>query len=283
MDYRRVDILREMQRVPATSACAAEGMRNAEASPESTPPFSDPPPVDYEIPSTEIFNNTHPASVDNAQNSRQEHLEGTEGSAICAPRRIGVGNTASYPNDRSPHWAEQTPKGAAPLSDARDTCFGSPLGPLQRVSSYQNITAAAYQQVSLPDQETLDIDFQSPHATAPRSVWPSQFKEHDILQWIDVFFDRLHGTLPVVDKTLYRDLMLRQHHVDRDFAALVLSLCSLSVVGPIYQKERPSTSARMRVAKEMLASAANLRTSYDFGEQANLEVTTVTSFFMVCH
>jgi len=81
------------------------------------------------------------------------------------------------------------------------------------------------------------------------------------------FFDRLHSTLPVVDRALYRDLMLRRHHTDKDFAALILALCSLAVVGPVYQKERVSMTARIGLAKHMLASAAHLRTSYDFCEQ----------------
>jgi hypothetical protein len=74
--------------------------------------------------------------------------------------------------------------------------------------------------------------------------------------------------------------MLRRHHTDKDFAALLLALCSLAVVGPVYQQERASMPARLRLAKDMLASAATLRTSYDFGEQSDLETATATSFFM---
>ncbi|KAJ9634418.1 hypothetical protein H2204_006243 [Knufia peltigerae] len=186
---------------------------------------------------------------------------------------------AAHAAERHPSWVAPTPGGFL----ASDVLAAIPQGSIDhlgRLDSYASAATAIGSHTSPQSPLAFEGNLRSPQSTITSTIWPNQYDEKDILQWLDVFFERLHATLPIVGKVLYRDFMLRQHHGDKDFAALILSLCSLAVVGPVYRKERDSMVARTSLAKDMLASAANLRTSYDFGEQPSLEATTVTSFFM---
>ena len=127
-------------------------------------------------------------------------------------------------------------------------------------------------------QETSDA---SPSTQVTTSgTWPSQYTDYEILQWLDIFFDRLYCTLPIANRaSIYRELMLGRHHADADFGAMILSICAVSLVQPVYMRERASMKSREEHAKEMLNSAAKLRSSFDFGEHPSIEAT-VTSFLM---
>jgi hypothetical protein len=112
------------------------------------------------------------------------------------------------------------------------------------------------------------------------SHWPRGFKERELLQYFEIFFDRVHSTLPIVDRVvLYEGLVLRRHHEDAGFGSMVLSLSAFSLVQPVYIQEYTSMSSRIHRAKEMLSAATHLRSSYAFGEKVVLD-DVVTSFFM---
>jgi hypothetical protein len=65
-------------------------------------------------------------------------------------------------------------------------------------------------------------------ALSEDSAWPAAISHNDIIRWIDVYFERLYLTLPVVNRTtLYRDLMLGRHKEDIDFSSMILSMCAL--------------------------------------------------------
>ncbi|KPI39651.1 uncharacterized protein AB675_3410 [Cyphellophora attinorum] len=107
----------------------------------------------------------------------------------------------------------------------------------------------------------------------------SAFCESDVLPWLSIFFDRLYSTLPIVNRlNLYRDIMLRRQDRDPHFAAMVLSLCALTLVQPVYRQEFQSMPARVAKAEGMLREATNHR-DITFGEQISSEAV-IASFFM---
>lgn len=104
--------------------------------------------------------------------------------------------------------------------------------------------------------------------------------EAEVMSWVEVFFDRLYSTVPVVDRAeLGRDLMAQRHQRDVQFRAMIYSLCAFAMVQPVHENELGFISSRESRAKQLLHSAARARASYDFAENPNL-VIIITSFFM---
>lgn len=127
-----------------------------------------------------------------------------------------------------------------------------------------------------------DLDVVHPPASSVPSGkgWLAGFREDEILHWVNIFLDRLHLTVPILDHwTLQRDLLLQRHHEDVDFAAMILSLCSFALVQPVYSVEYASMPFRKNLASKMLNTASMMRSSFSFGEKTTLEATA-TSFFM---
>ncbi|KEF56361.1 uncharacterized protein A1O9_07942 [Exophiala aquamarina CBS 119918] len=108
---------------------------------------------------------------------------------------------------------------------------------------------------------------------------PSAFSEGDVMPWINIFFDRLYPTLPIVNRfSLYRDIVAGRQSQDRDFTAMVLSLSALALVQPVLREEYESMPSRITLATNMLQAAMRSRT-HTFGENLTV-VTVVASFFM---
>jgi hypothetical protein len=115
--------------------------------------------------------------------------------------------------------------------------------------------------------------------TSEDAAWPAAISHSDILRWINVYFDRLYLTLPVINRTtLYHDLMLGRHKADADFSSMILSMCALSIMQPVLREEYDSMPARRDLATKMLQAALGLR-GFDFGEAVTLE-GSIASFFM---
>ncbi|KAK5044918.1 hypothetical protein LTR84_010290 [Exophiala bonariae] len=115
-------------------------------------------------------------------------------------------------------------------------------------------------------------------ATAQNRADPA-FSESDVMPWINIFFDRLYPTLPIVNRfALYRDIVGRRQSRDPDFAAMVLSLSALALIQPVLREEHESMPSRTALATKMLQAAIKLRT-HTFGENLSV-VSVVSSFFM---
>jgi hypothetical protein len=158
----------------------------------------------------------------------------------------------------------------------------------------------ASQDVSPPHSSVVDHSFElyrtisgqtyfSRHADTPPLItpaiatgdtaWPTGISHDDILRWIDVYFDRLYLTLPVVSRTtLYRDLMLGRHKEDTDFSSMILSMCALSIIQPVLREEYEFMPARRELATRMLQASLSLR-EFNFGEAVTVE-GAIASFFI---
>ncbi|KAL2838179.1 hypothetical protein BJY01DRAFT_258100 [Aspergillus pseudoustus] len=111
--------------------------------------------------------------------------------------------------------------------------------------------------------------------------WPPYINETSLIPWLDVYFDRLHPTLPVLNRSsLFTRLVLQDHRRNRQFGAMILSLCAFSLTQPIDISERPTSSSRADQAKILVQEAMKMRSfSADFGENPSIEAV-LTSFFL---
>ncbi|CAI7629264.1 unnamed protein product [Penicillium glandicola] len=112
------------------------------------------------------------------------------------------------------------------------------------------------------------------------AVWPSTINEANMIPWIDVYFDRLHPTIPVLSRSsLYTSMVTQEHRKNSQFGAMLLSLCAFSLTQPIEINERPTTSSRAMQARAMMNEATKMRSCSDFGENPTIEAV-LTSFFL---
>ncbi|KAF4162145.1 hypothetical protein CNMCM6936_002549 [Aspergillus lentulus] len=113
-----------------------------------------------------------------------------------------------------------------------------------------------------------------------RTTWPSSIVEANMIPWIEVYFDRLHPTLPVLNRSsLFIRMMAQEHRRNPQFGAMLLSLCAFSLTQPIEIDERPTTSSRANQARSMMNEATKMRSCSDFGEHPTIEAV-LTSFFL---
>jgi hypothetical protein len=142
----------------------------------------------------------------------------------------------------------------------------------------------------------IDINFQEnntdPRSTRPYDLaapqdqfrdtphWPGYISEASLIPWMDVYFDRLHPTMPVFNRsTLFTKVYLQEHRHNPLFGSMILALCAFAITQPIFISERPTSSSRERQAKLLMNEAMKMRSSFDFGERPTLEAV-MTSFFL---
>lgn len=119
-----------------------------------------------------------------------------------------------------------------------------------------------------------------PEESKPGSVWPASIIEANMIPWIDVYFDRLHPTLPMLNRSsLFTRMLAQEHRRNHQFGAMLLSLCAFSLTQPIEIDERPTSSSRANQARSMMHEATQMRSSSDFGEHPTIEAV-LTSFFL---
>jgi hypothetical protein len=101
-----------------------------------------------------------------------------------------------------------------------------------------------------------------------------------MIPWIDVYFDRLHPTLPVLNRSaLFIRMLSQEHRKNPQFGSMLLSLCAFSLTQPIEIDERPTSQSRAGQARLMMTEATRMRSSSDFGENPTIEAV-LTSFFL---
>jgi hypothetical protein len=118
---------------------------------------------------------------------------------------------------------------------------------------------------------------------AKTNIWPSNISEISLIPWIDVFFDRLHPTIPVLSRSaLFTRFFLQEHRHNPMFGSMLLSLCAFAITQPIFINERSTSSTRASQAKALMDEATKMRSSADFGENPDLEAVLTSFFFFGC-
>ncbi|KAJ5972690.1 uncharacterized protein N7479_002608 [Penicillium vulpinum] len=140
--------------------------------------------------------------------------------------------------------------------------------------------------MGMPPQEAQNMPFSSTvgpmHSNTQETsaVWPPTISEANMIPWIDVYFDRLHPTIPVLNRSaLYTSMLAQEHRKNSQFGAMLLSLCAFSLTQPIEINEQPTTSSRALQARAMMHEATKMRSCSDFGENPTIEAV-LTSFFL---
>ncbi|RHZ67455.1 hypothetical protein CDV55_105889 [Aspergillus turcosus] len=127
---------------------------------------------------------------------------------------------------------------------------------------------------------TMGVMQSAPSPVPMRTTWPSSIAEANMIPWIEVYFDRLHPTLPVLNRSsLFIRMLAQEHRRNPQFGAMLLSLCAFSLTQPIELDERPTSSSRASQARSMMNEATKMRSCSDFGEHPTIEAV-LTSFFL---
>ena len=144
---------------------------------------------------------------------------------------------------------------------------------------------------SLPvDSPSDDIDlFASialqdlPPIVGATEFWPWSISQEAMLPWIDVYFKRLHPTIPVLNRTMiYEEMLLRRHHHDPQFGAMLLALCAFAMTQPVQIHEVQSTPSRSAQARTLLEESVKMRTTVDFGENPSLHMVLTSFYLFAC-
>ncbi|KAM0723149.1 hypothetical protein Q7P37_001349 [Cladosporium fusiforme] len=113
--------------------------------------------------------------------------------------------------------------------------------------------------------------------------WPKSISQEALLPWIDVYFKRLHPTVPVLNRTMiYQDMLLRTHHHDPQFGAMLLALCAFAMTQPVQIHEVASTPSRSVQARMLLEESIKMRMTVDFGENPSVHMILASFFIFAC-
>ncbi|KAK3067491.1 hypothetical protein LTS18_001101, partial [Coniosporium uncinatum] len=114
-------------------------------------------------------------------------------------------------------------------------------------------------------------------------IWPPFINEATLLPWIDVYFKRLHPTVPILSRsTLYHEMLMRKHRVDKQYGAMLLSLCAFAMTQPVQIHERASVPSRTVQARMMMEESVKMRVTADFGEYPTIEAVLSSFFLFAC-
>lgn len=98
-----------------------------------------------------------------------------------------------------------------------------------------------------------------PTLTGPVDVWPSHINEETLLHWIDVYFKRLHTTIPILDRgEMYCQMLTRRHRTDAQFGSMLLALCAFAMTQPVQIHEHAETPSRAMQANMLLEGSVKM-------------------------
>ncbi|SMQ48543.1 unnamed protein product [Zymoseptoria tritici ST99CH_1A5] len=114
-------------------------------------------------------------------------------------------------------------------------------------------------------------------------VWPARVHEHNLLPWIDVYFKRLHPTMPILNRAnMYCEMLLRKHRTDPQYGAMLLGLCAFAMTQPVQIHERGSIASRSVQARMLMEECVRMRMAPDFGEDPTIETILASFFLFAC-
>lgn len=142
--------------------------------------------------------------------------------------------------------------------------------------------------IDSPPDDSLNLFATIPEQDLPPMVetvefWPQSISQEALLPWIDVYFKRLHPTVPVLNRTMvYQDMLLRTHHRDPQFGAMLLALCAFAMTQPVQIHEVASTPSRSVQARMLLVESIKMRMTVDFGENPSVHMILTSFFIFAC-
>ncbi|KXT06374.1 hypothetical protein AC578_9091 [Pseudocercospora eumusae] len=118
---------------------------------------------------------------------------------------------------------------------------------------------------------------------AAADAWPARVNETTLLPWIDVYFKRLHPTVPILSRnSLYSDMLQRKHRTDPQYGSMLLGLAAFAMTQPVHIHERSSIPSRSIQARMLMEECVKLRVSVSFGEDPTIEMILGSFFLFAC-
>jgi hypothetical protein len=142
--------------------------------------------------------------------------------------------------------------------------------------------------IDSPPDDSFNLFATIPEQDLPPIVesvefWPKSISQEALLPWIDVYFKRLHPTVPVLNRTMvYQEMLLRTHHHDPQFGAMLLGLCAFAMTQPVQIHEVASTPSRSVQARMLLEESIKMRMTVDFGENPSVHMILTSFFIFAC-
>lgn len=138
---------------------------------------------------------------------------------------------------------------------------------------------AAAERISQPSipptvQTSNQAIFQKPYVAINDSV---------IGSLIQIFLDRLHMSMPFFKRSyLINNLNAERHHYDSQFAALILAICTLTVLQPRQAQDSALLPDDVK-PDDLLQNSIRLHSGTQFGQAPTLEAILTSTFLFACH
>lgn len=160
---------------------------------------------------------------------------------------------------------------------------GSPATTMASPSAFIFPSLPAESPSGIADPFGSILEQELPPMAEATDIWPSRVNETTLLPWIDVYFKRLHPTIPVLNRaSMYSDMLLRKHRTDPQYGAMLLSLCAFAMTQPVQMHERASMPSRSVQARMLLEECVKMRVAADFGENPSVEMVLASFFLFAC-
>lgn len=121
-------------------------------------------------------------------------------------------------------------------------------------------------------------------SSSSNDVWPSIVTDENLIRWLDIYFERLYPTLPILKRSVvFARLMDREHRRNPDFGAMLLSLSAFALIQPVRLSEQKlSSQSRENMVSLLLNEAVKMRSVVDFGQAPTLDMIFTSVFLFAC-
>lgn len=186
-----------------------------------------------------------------------------------------------------------------PMSSASPSFGGPPSSSVQRADTTtsraleQALFASSNVSEQGPSSNGLEVrggsySAASVHVGSPGSntngLWPSVITDENLIRWLDIYFERLYPTLPVLRRsTVFARLLAHEHHSNPDFGAMLLSLSAFALIQPVrVSEQQASPASRQQIVNLLLIEAVKMRAAVTFGQDPTLDMIFTSIFLFAC-
>ncbi|KAI5276003.1 hypothetical protein E4T47_01035 [Aureobasidium subglaciale] len=232
---------------------------------------------------------TSPSSTHETSVSHQMSVASSDGLAMKTPPQ----------NPPLDHWDPAATSYSLPMTSSvqqdwtADVEISEDQGPAQITHALpQDMEFSGFLLPSLPIESPTDDSLNLFAAIQEQDlspvvecveIWPKTISQEALLPWIDVYFKRLHSTVPLLSRTMiYQEMLLRTHHHDPQFGAMLLALCAFAMTQPVQIHEVALTPSRSVQARMLLEESIKMRMTVDFGEHPSVYMILTSFFIFAC-
>ncbi|KAM3581906.1 hypothetical protein VKS41_006062 [Umbelopsis sp. WA50703] len=157
-----------------------------------------------------------------------------------------------------------------PLGTAPNSNFIQRPNPTIASSDSSSSNAlASLENIDNSDDELSSFDVES-----------SSLSDSILIPRIAIFFERLHPIIPVFTRAwLFTRLDKSHQYTDRQFAAMLLAMSSLSLIQPVHSSAGSNMKLNTKCAVNLLKECVRIRSVPTFGKKPTLDMV-LTSFYM---